>query len=77
MFVRDLKEAVEVEDQVQLKREGAEDSPGNAENVEGEEKTGKVSKERIERLKRTFRPNRLQDIVDTQEKGNQRKKITK
>ncbi len=74
MFDRGLKEAVEVEGQVQLEREKAEGSPGNAENVKGGEKTRKISEERIERLKRAFRPSQLRDTIEIREDGNQRKK---
>jgi hypothetical protein len=72
-----LKEAVEVEDHVKLEREGAQDSPGKAENVEGEENTGKVTKERIERLKRAFRPGRLRDIIDNPGREKSRKETIK
>ncbi len=77
MFDGGLKEVIEVEDQVRLEREGAEDSPNKAKNVEGKGKTGKVTKERIERLKRAFRPGRLQDIVDNPGREKSRKETIK
>jgi hypothetical protein len=67
MFVRDLKEAVEVEDHVQLDRKEDEDSSGNAEDVERAGKGGKVSQERIKQLKKTFRPSWFRNIVDNSE----------
>ncbi len=69
-----MKEAVEVANQVQLEQKETEYSSGSAEDVEQQEKTREVSKERIERMKRAFRPSWLQDIIDTPDKGNRKKK---
>ena len=60
--------------QVQLEQKETEYSSGSAEDVEQQEKTREVSKERIERMKRAFRPSWLQDIIDTPDKGNRKKK---
>lgn len=69
-----MKEAVEVANKVQLKQKKTEYSSGSAEDVEQQEKTREVSKERIERMKKAFRPSWLQDIIDTPDKGNRKKK---
>lgn len=74
--MRNLKEAVEVEDHVQADRKEDEDSSGSAEEVKRQDKTKMIKKERIERLKKTFRPNLLRDIIDNSENGI-KGKITK
>lgn len=61
-------------DQIQLEQKGMQYSSSGGEAVERQEKTKEVSKERIERLKKAFRPSWLQDIINTPENGNGKKK---
>ncbi len=74
MTIGDLKETVEVKDQIQLDQVESKDSPGNINYIEGGEKSRKVNKGRIERLKKAFRPSWLHDIVGIQDERKQRKK---
>ena len=64
-----LKEAVEVEDHVQLDGKENEDSSGNAEDVARTGKGRKVNQERIKRVKKTFRPSWFRNIIDNSENG--------
>ncbi len=76
MSVRDLKKAIEVEDQAWLEQKGDEDSCGSGEDVERAGKSRKLGQERIKRLKKTFRP-RWYGISSITRKTESKEKITK
>lgn len=69
-----LKEAVEVAEDVQIEQRQVGDAESPEEGKKSESRPHTVSRERIERLKRAFRPTWLHEMINGPDKTTNSKK---